>query len=243
MTDISDSQHYIFSICQRTCNIYAQFIFHIHKTNCKKELPKNHLYKVQIKWIIVVKSEHTTNKKIPRPKCQKNQWNMTANEGWSEAGLRKTWTTPNMSHDSTQPPHWPNGKAFISRAADLSAIPAFTTDLFPGWIQPVTQHWYSSGLLCRTPGIIGSALGLVGPVPAYSDWVKQKVWSTTSISVWQHVRLSEEICPWNTLGCCWNIRRPTNNCGHDKHFSNTKDVGQLWTVRDRNDQYFNTAPL
>ena len=42
-----------------------------------------------------------------------------------------------------------------SRVADLGWIPAF-----------------SMGLLCHAPGIIGSALGLVGPVSVYYDWVR-----------------------------------------------------------------------
>ena len=48
---------------------------------------------------------------------------------------------------------------------------------------------------CQAPGVIGSALGLVGPVSVYRDWVRWKVWSATSISVWQHVKLSEQIRP------------------------------------------------
>ena len=32
----------------------------------------------------------------------------------------------------------------------------------------------------------------------------------TSISVWQHIKLSEQICPWNTLACCWDVKQPTN---------------------------------
>ena len=42
---------------------------------------------------------------------------------------------------------------------------------------------------------IGSALGLVGPVSVYCDWVRWKVGSATSISVWQRVKLSEQIRP------------------------------------------------
>ena len=45
------------------------------------------------------------------------------------------------------------------------------------------------------PDIIGSVLGLIGPVSVYCDWVRWKVWSATSISVWQHVKLSEQIRP------------------------------------------------
>ena len=52
-------------------------------------------------------------------------------------------------------------------------------------------HW----LPCQALGIIGSALGLVGPVSVYCDWVRQKVSSATSISVWQHVKLTVRIRP------------------------------------------------
>ena len=57
---------------------------------------------------------------------------------------------------------------------------------------------------------MGSALGLVGPVSVYCDWVRWKVWSAASISVWQHVKLSVQIRPWDTLACCWDVKQPTN---------------------------------
>ena len=66
-------------------------------------------------------------------------------------------------------------------------------------------------LLCQAPGVIRSALGVVGPVSVYCDWVRWKVWSATSISVWQHVKLSEQISPWDTLACCWEVEQQTNN--------------------------------
>ena len=59
--------------------------------------------------------------------------------------------------------------------------------------------------------IIGSALGLVSPVSIYCDWVRWKVWSATSVSVWQHIQLSVQICPWDTPTCCWDVEHPTNN--------------------------------
>ena len=64
---------------------------------------------------------------------------------------------------------------------------------------------------CQAPGVIRSVLGLVGPVSVYCDWVRWKLWSATSISVWQHVKLSEQIRPWDTLACCWDVKQPTNN--------------------------------
>ena len=30
------------------------------------------------------------------------------------------------------------------------------------------------------------------------------------ISVWQHVKLSEQIRPWDTLARCWDVKQPTN---------------------------------
>ena len=42
----------------------------------------------------------------------------------------------------------------------------------------------ASGYPARAPGVIGSVLGLVSPVSVYCDWVRWKVGSATSISVW-----------------------------------------------------------
>ena len=47
-------------------------------------------------------------------------------------------------------------------------------------------------------------------VSVYCDWVRWRVWSATCISVFQHVKLSEQIRPWDTLACCWDIRQPSN---------------------------------
>ena len=50
-------------------------------------------------------------------------------------------------------------------------------------------------LPCQAPGVIWSAMGLVGPVSVYCDWVRWKVWSATSISVWQHVNCLSRSVP------------------------------------------------
>ena len=50
-------------------------------------------------------------------------------------------------------------------------------------------------LPCQAPGIIGSVLGLVGPVSVYCDRVKWKVSSSTSASVWQHVSCLSRFVP------------------------------------------------
>ena len=60
---------------------------------------------------------------------------------------------------------------------------------------PVTSKLALQWLPCPVHGVIGSALGLVGPVSVYCDWVRGEIWSATSISVWQQVNLSEQIRP------------------------------------------------
>ena len=66
-------------------------------------------------------------------------------------------------------------------------------------------------LACQTHGFTGSALGVVCPVSIYCGWVRQKVRFATSVSVWQHLQLYEQICPWHTLACCWDVKQPTSN--------------------------------
>ena len=65
-------------------------------------------------------------------------------------------------------------------------------------------------LHCQAPGITGSTLGLVGPVSVYCNWVRWKGWPVTIISVWQHVQLSEQTRPWDTVACCWDVKQPTH---------------------------------
>ena len=86
-------------------------------------------------------------------------------------------------------------KASASRAED----PGFESPLGPGFFRgrviPVTSKLAFQWLPYQKPGVRGSVLGLVGPVSVDRDWVRWKVWSATSISVWQHVKLSEQIRP------------------------------------------------
>ena len=60
------------------------------------------------------------------------------------------------------------------------------------------------------------AMGLVGPVSVYCNWVRQKVKSATSILMWEYIHLSKQICPWDTLACCWDTKQPTN-CNNNLH--------------------------
>ena len=38
-----------------------------------------------------------------------------------------------------------------------------------------------------------------------------QIWSATSVSVWQHIQLLEQIGLWDTVGCCWGVKQPENN--------------------------------
>ena len=73
---------------------------------------------------------------------------------------------------SGRPPGWPNGKASACREADLGSIPSFAVDPFPGGAIPVTPALVLWWLPCQVPGLIESALELVGPVSVYCDWVR-----------------------------------------------------------------------
>ena len=69
-------------------------------------------------------------------------------------------------------------KASASRAEDHG----FESRLRWGWVFfffffcdrviPVTSKLALQWLPCQAPGVIGSALGLVGPVSVYCDWVR-----------------------------------------------------------------------
>ena len=39
--------------------------------------------------------------------------------------------------------------------------------------------------------------------------VRLQVWCVASVSVWQHIQLPEQICLWDTLACCWDMKQPT----------------------------------
>ena len=88
-------------------------------------------------------------------------------------------------------------KASASRAED----PRFKSRLH--------QDFFGSSHTSDLPGVIGSVLGLVGLVSVHCDWVRLNVWSATSVC--QHVKLSVQIRPWDTLACCWDVKQATNH--------------------------------
>ena len=93
-------------------------------------------------------------------------------------------------------------KASTSRVEEPGFESHLRRDFFGVESYQWLKNWHCSGY---PPGVIGSVLAPVGPVSVYFDWVKWKVWSATSSSVWQHVQLSEQIRPWDTLACAGTL--------------------------------------
>ena len=80
--------------------------------------------------------------------------------------------SPSLSPSLSLPPRWPSGKASASRAEDPGFESRLRRDFSEvesyQWLKKLALHW----LPCQAPGVIGSALGLVGPVSVYCDWVR-----------------------------------------------------------------------
>ena len=79
---------------------------------------------------------------------------------------------PKACLPSPRPPRWPSGKASSSRAEDPGFESRSRRDFFGGRVMPVTRKLAIQWLPCQAPGVTGSALGLVGPVSVYCDWVR-----------------------------------------------------------------------
>ena len=63
-------------------------------------------------------------------------------------------------------------KASASRAEGPGFESRLRRHFFRGRVIPVTSKLALQCLPCQAPGVIGSALGLVGPVSVYCDWVR-----------------------------------------------------------------------
>ena len=70
------------------------------------------------------------------------------------------------------PPCWLSGQVSTLRETDPGSNPAFVVDFLPGRIIPVTLKMVLQWLPCQVPGVIGSALRLVGLASAFYDLVR-----------------------------------------------------------------------
>ena len=70
-------------------------------------------------------------------------------------------------------PCWSGGKGVrVERGRSGGLISARAVGIFAGRFIPVTSKLALQWLPCQAPGVVGSALGLVGQVSVYCDWVK-----------------------------------------------------------------------
>ena len=69
------------------------------------------------------------------------------------------------------PPRWPSGQGIrLESGRSRVGIP-LEPGFFRGPVLPVISKLALQWLSCQAPGM-GSALGLVGPVSVYCDWVR-----------------------------------------------------------------------
>ena len=118
-----------------------------------------------------------------------------------------------------RPPCWPSGYGVRLKSGRPGFDSPFLQGDFSG--SSHTTDLKIGTLVAALPGVMGSALGLVGPVSVHTWWGRE-VYFATSISVWHHVQLSEQIGPWGTLACCGYVRQPTTTT---IRWSHTSDLG------------------
>ena len=86
-----------------------------------------------------------------------------------ERGTRKSVVLPLWP---SEPPRWPSGYGVRIESVRSRVRILLAPGFFRGRVIPVTIKLALQWLPCQVPGVIGSALGLVGPVSVYCDWVR-----------------------------------------------------------------------
>ena len=96
-----------------------------------------------------------------------------------------------------------------------SAIPFLLIGTVDVWRDNKFNAGYSAQTFLNPNFVMPSML--IGTVDFYrlipfsvTSGARLDVWSAASISVWQHVHLSEQIRPCYTLACCWAVKQATN---------------------------------
>ena len=62
---------------------------------------------------------------------------------------------------------------------------------------------------CQAPGITGHCWDWPAQCQYTVTGWDRKFYQQTFISVWQHIKVSEQIHPWDTLACYWDVQQPT----------------------------------
>ena len=101
-------------------------------------------------------------------------------------------------------------KASTSRAESPGFESCLCRDFFGVESYQWLKNWHSSGYPARRLALYGQ----------HWDWSARCQYTVTGwgrtldlqllSQVWQHVKLSEQIRPWDTLACCWDVKQATN---------------------------------
>ena len=111
---------------------------------------------------------------------------------------------PSFSHRfyPNRPPWWLSGKASVWTAEDVGSSLALPLGLFPGRDIPVTSQLVLKWLSRKVPRVLGSELGLVGPVSAYCG-----LGEIASLICDYYLSLTARVCelirPWDAMACWW----------------------------------------
>ena len=85
------------------------------------------------------------------------------------------------------------------------SIPAFSAGFFFR-----SNHTSDLKMCIPVATLLGDVVSGTGWTGVCMLWLGEvESWICNS-SVWQHVELCEQIRPWDTLACCWNVEQPTN---------------------------------
>ena len=118
---------------------------------------------------------------------------------------RRHWSVDHLSNRSTSYSHYVKSYQWLKNWHSTGypdrrqALQVQCWD----WLAQCQYTATRQGWKFEVPGVIGSALRLVGPMSVYCDWARLKLWSASSVSVWQHVKLSVQIRLWDTPAYCW----------------------------------------
>ena len=72
----------------------------------------------------------------------------------------------------TKPNNNPSSLCHVAYHHLAGLVVKASDGIFPGQVTPVTYKMALQWLPCQAPGVIGSALRVVGPVSVYCDWVR-----------------------------------------------------------------------
>ena len=127
-------------------------------------------------------------------------------------------------------PRWPSGQGVRLGSGRSGVRIPLATGLFRVESYQWLQKWHSSGYPARRLALQGQRWDWSARCQYTVTGWGRKFDPATSISVWQYVKLSVQICPWDPPACWWDVKQPTN-----KQFQN-------WTALNTHIPYGELSP-